>query len=348
MKEDTFKIVKNYYGEVLSGSSDLKTSACCISGSISKSQKEILKLIEPEIKDKFYGCGSPIPLELKGKTVLDLGCGTGRDVYLISYLVGEEGRVIGVDMTDKQIEVAKKYEDIQAKKLGYKSPNTEFKKGYIEDLKSLGIEDDSVDIVISNCVINLSPEKEKVFKEIFRILRPGGELHFSDVFSNSRISDELIKDPVLYGECLSGAMYIEDFRRMITQLGFPDYRILAKRKMDLENLEIEKKVGMIDFYSMTIRVFNVELEDVCEDYGQIAKYIGTIEESPHFFILDDHHKFIAHKPMLVCGNTANMLKDTRFKKHFEIIGDKSRHFGKFDCAPVYSKSDEDSMGGGCC
>ena len=164
MKEDTFKIVKNYYGEVLSGSSDLKTSACCISGSISKSQKEILKLIEPEIKDKFYGCGSPIPLELKGKTVLDLGCGTGRDVYLISYLVGEEGRVIGVDMTDKQIEVAKKYEHIQAKKLGYKSPNTEFKKGYIEDLKSLGIEDDSVDIVISNCVINLSPEKEKVFK----------------------------------------------------------------------------------------------------------------------------------------------------------------------------------------
>ena len=207
--------VKEYYGKVLQGNKDLKTTACCSTDSAPAHQKDILELIEDEILDRFYGCGSPIPDELDGKTVLDLGCGTGRDSYLVSKLVGPSGHVTGVDMTDEQLNVANRNLDQQMENFGFDKPNIEFKKGYIENLKELGIEDNSVDVVISNCVINLSPDKKAVYSEIFRVLKPGGELYFSDVFTDRRVPERLKDDPVLYGECLSGAMYTEDFRRML-------------------------------------------------------------------------------------------------------------------------------------
>lgn len=340
--------VKSYYGKELQGSKDLKTNACCSADTLPANQRRVIQMLDEEIILKFYGCGSPIPPELRGKTVLDLGCGTGRDVYLASYLVGEEGRVIGVDMTDEQLEVANKHIPSMMQKFGFKRPNVEFKKGYIEDLKALGIQDNSVDVVISNCVINLSTDKEKVFKEIFRVLKPGGELYFSDIFTNRRIPDQLRKDPVLYGECLSGALYVEDFRRILHKLGCPDHRIVKKSRVAMTNKEVEAKVGMIDFHSLTIRAFKLDnMEDICEDYGQTATYLGTIHESPHHFELDDHHVFVAGKPMLVCGNTAAMLQDTRFRRHFQITGDKTTHYGPFDCGPTASKVDS-SPGGGCC
>src|SRR3990167_6514452 len=111
--------VKNYYGRILKTNEDLKTSACCTTDSLPDEIKSILKNIEPEILDKFYGCGSPIPKLLNGCTVLDLGCGTGRDVYVVSKLVGENGRSIGVDMTDEQLAVARKYKDVQMERFGY-------------------------------------------------------------------------------------------------------------------------------------------------------------------------------------------------------------------------------------
>lgn len=343
-----YKEVQKYYGEVLERSADLKSNACCTGDSLPLWQRKIISEIEPEILDKFYGCGSPIPLDIEGKVVLDLGCGTGRDVYVASKLVGEHGFVIGVDMTDKQLEVANNYVNAQAVKFGYTQPNVEFKKGFIEDLKSIGIEDNSIDVVISNCVINLSDQKEKVFKEIFRVLKHGGELYFSDVFSDRRIPAHLKKDPVLYGECLSNAMYIEDFRRMLRNIGILDYRIISKRSITIDNPDIEEKIGMVNFYSITIRVFNIPtLEDICEDYGQVAIYLGTIKHAPHKFELDDHHLFETGKPTLVCGNTADMLSQTRFKKHFRIIGDKSTHFGEFPCGnPSSNESKETS--GACC
>ena len=248
--------VKEYYGKILNNKKDLKTSACCAIEDLPIAQREVLGNIEPEILDRFYGCGSPIPPVLENCTVLDLGCGTGRDVYIASSLVGESGKVIGVDMTDEQLEVAVKYKERQRERFGFLTSNVDFKKGYIEDLSSIGIEDNSIDTVISNCVINLSPDKKKVFKEIFRVLKPGGELYFSDVYSGSRISDELRDDPVLYGECLSGALYIEDFRRMLASAGFLDYRIVTKRKLTISNIELASKIGMLDFYSITVRAFN--------------------------------------------------------------------------------------------
>lgn len=336
--------VQDYYGKVLSKSEDLQTNACCSSDSMPAHLRKILKQIEPEVTQKFYGCGSPIPPAIEGCTVLDLGCGTGRDVFLCSKLVGESGHVIGVDMTIEQLEVAKRLADAQAKKFGFSKANTTFHQGYIEDLKSLGIEDNSVDVVISNCVINLSPNKRQVFSEIMRVLKPGGELLFSDVFVDRRLNPALQKDPVLLGECLGGALYWEDFRRMMQDLGVPDVRVLANGSISVGNQEISDKLGSAKFTSVTVRAFKLaSLEDRCEDFGQVAVYTGGIEGSPHAFALDDHHLFEKDRPMLVCGNSAAMVQETRFGKHFKVAGDRSQHFGLFPCGPTV-----DTDSGSCC
>jgi arsenite methyltransferase len=345
----TLEAVRDYYGKVLKTNKDLKTSACCTTDSLPQRIKEVLKDIHPEVIEKFYGCGSPIPQALTGKTVLDLGSGSGRDCFILSKLVGQDGRVIGVDMTDSQLETARKHMGFHTERFGFSKSNVEFFKGYIEDLESVGIANNSIDVVVSNCVLNLSPDKERVFSEIFRVLKPGGELYFSDVFSARRIPKELASDPVLLGECLGGALYIEDFRRLLSRLGCHDYRVVAKTKIQLHNAEIECMAGMIEFYSLTIRAFKLDLEDRCEDYGQVAYYLGTIPECPHVFTLDDHHAFKTGQPLLVCRNTASMLEDTRYAPHFKIIGDTNTHYGLFECSAQDSKnSGNGELKGACC
>ncbi|RGB31642.1 arsenite methyltransferase [Rhizophagus diaphanus] len=335
-EQKAIESVKDYYSNVLKTNKDLKTSACCAKDSIPENVKAIMKDIHPEVLSKFYGCGSPVPPALKGKTVLDLGSGSGRDCFILSKLVGPEGKVIGIDMTDEQLEVANNHISYHMDRFGYDKPNVIFKKGYIEDLQAAGIESESIDVVISNCVLNLSTNKKKAFSEIFRVLKTGGELYFSDVFSGSRIPEALVKDPVLFGECLSGALYIEDFRRIITSLGYPEYRILSKLKINLNDSEVKQKVGMIDFYSITVRTFKLPFEDRCENYGQVATYKGTIEEAPVSFVLDDHHVFKVNESIPVCGNTFMILQKTRYAEHFDVIGDTTLHYGLFDCS---SKSD---------
>jgi arsenite methyltransferase len=335
--QKTVESVKDYYSKVLKTNEDLKTNACCTKETIPANVKAILKDIHPEVLSKYYGCGSPVPFALKGKTVLDLGSGSGRDCFILSKLVGPNGNVIGVDMTDEQLEVANSHISYHMDRFGYDKPNVIFKKGYIEDLQSAGIENESIDVVISNCVLNLSTNKRKVFSEIFRVLKPGGELYFSDVFSGCRIPESLVKDPILFGECLSGAMYVEDFRRLLTSLGYPEYRTLSNRKIDLKSSEIEQKIGMIDFYSITIRVFKIPLEDRCENYGQVAIYKGNLEESPENFVLDDHHVFNTNEPVPICGNTSAILQKTRYAEYFDVFGDPSVHYGLFKCSPESKK-----------
>jgi arsenite methyltransferase len=342
--------IKEYYGKTLKGTASLQTNACCCTESLPLAHRQILAKIDQEILDKFYGCGSPIPPALEGCTVLDLGCGSGRDVYLASRLVGPDGLVIGVDMTGEQLAVARRHQDSQAKRFGWPKSNVDFRQGYIEDLAALGLNDCSVDVVISNCVINLSPEKERVFAEIFRVLKPGGELYFSDVFAGRRMPAELRDDPLLREECMGGALYIEDFRRLLRGLGCLDYRVVAKSRITIGNPQVEARAGMVDFYSMTVRAFKLAcLEDICEDYGQVAYYLGTIADHPFQFTLDDHHTFVRGKPMLVCGNTAAMVEETRFGRHFKVIGDRSVHYGPFDCAPAPGgKLNEGACSGGSC
>jgi len=342
--------VQEYYGETLESSQDLQTTACCTAEAIPEHLKPIFSAIHPEILGRFYGCGSPLPLALEDCTVLDLGCGTGRDCYTASKLVGENGRVIGIDMTDEQLDVAKKHIAYHTDKFGYKEPNVQFLKGQIEDLKSAGIDSNSVDVVTSNCVLNLSPDKEQVLKEVFRVLKPGGELYFSDVYTDRRLPKEMAEDKVLLGECLGGALYVEDFRRILARIGCLDYRMMSSAPIEITNKKILEQLGPAKFSSITIRAFKLDLEDRCEDYGQVAYYNGTIPYAPHTFMLDDHHIFEKNRPMLVCSNTADMVQSTRLKKHFRVEGNTSTHYGLFDCGPetVSIMSDDKDIGGACC
>jgi SAM-dependent methyltransferase len=336
--------IKTYYGKILGASRDLQTGACTCRDDLPSAHRAILDEIDPEILDRFYGCGSPIPPALEGCHVLDLGCGSGRDVYLLSRLVGPQGSVTGVDMTTEQIAIARSHQHRQAERFGFAASNVTFHHGYFEDLRALGIADRSFDLVVSNCAINLSPAKDLVFGEIFRVLKPGGELCFSDVFADRRLPAALAQDPVLLGECLAGALYVEDFRRILGAAGCGDHRVISRCPTPIENPDIEALLGNARFHTMTIRAFRLpDLEDRCEDYGQSAVYLGTIPGQPHSFALDDHHLFETGRPKLVCGNTAAMLSETRYARFFTVTGDRARHFGTFDCAPPLP-----ATGGACC
>jgi SAM-dependent methyltransferase len=328
MREDA---IQQYYGSTLSGSGDLRTGACCSPDAMPDYLQAWLREVPREVNDRFYGCGSPIPAAIDGATVLDLGCGTGRDAFLVSRLVGPRGRVIGLDMTPQQLEVARRGQAAHRETTSL--DNLDFREGVIEDLAAAGIADASVDVVVSNCVLNLSSDKSRVLAEIFRVLKPGGELFFSDVYADRRIPAELLEDPVLRGECLSGALYPEDFRRMLERLGCADHRVLARSPVPLLDPEIEARIGMVRFESVTVRSFKLDLEDRCEDYGQSATYRGDIAHHPHRFVLDDHHVLETGRPLAVCGNTAAMLADTRYAPHFEVTPRRA-HFGLFDCGPT--------------
>ena len=352
--------VSEYYGKVLQTSDDLKTNACSTAGSPPDYIQKCLDNIETEIKAKYYGCGLCIPDLLEGKTVLDLGCGSGRDVYIAAQMVGADGQVIGVDMTPEQLEVAKKYEDCQAEKFGYDSPNTKFYHGYIEKLDELPIEPNSVDVIVSNCVINLCQDKEAVLKECYNLLKPGGELYFSDVYSDRRVPSSLQQDAVLWGECISGALYWNDFQNLAKDCGFKDPRLVEDSVITVNNKKLEEKVNAenLRFFSATYRLWKLDdLESHCEDYGQAVIYKGTVPRSPASLKLDNHHDMERGKVFPVCGNTWKMLQDTRFKDHFEFIGNFDKHYGIFEgcgtslpyeSATTGSSVKGGSSDGGCC
>ena len=325
--------VKQYYGRQLTGSSDLHTDVThCEAVTPPKYVLDVMPLVADEIVAKFYGCGSPIPPALEGCTVLDLGCGTGRDVYVLSKLVGETGHVIGVDMTEQQLEIAQRYQDEQRDKYGFSESNVEFRLGYIEDLAACGIEDESIDLVVSNCVVNLSPFKDLVMNEVYRVLKPGGELYFSDVYASRRLPEELRDDPILHSECLGGATYAEDFRRLMEHAGFERFVWTVDDDMHVGDLAIETRVGFTSFRSRTVRAIKCAagtLEPTEEDYGQHATYLGGMPEMPRYFDWDVDLRFVKGKPRAISGNTARMLRASRYGKFFDI-SDERLHRGAFD------------------
>ncbi len=349
-----YEEVKDYYGKILQNSTDLKTDACCTDSELPNDIKQAMSLIHPEVASRYYGCGLVRPQLLDGMRILDLGCGSGRDCYILSKLVGEQGYVLGVDMTDEQLQVANRHIAFHTQAFGYNQPNVEFKKGYIERLNELNLADNSFDIIVSNCVINLSPDKEAVLKEAYRVLKPGGELYFSDVYSDRRVPQALVKDPILYGECLSGALYWNDFQNLAKKSGFLDPRLVEDRPLGINNPNIETLIGHIKFYSATYRLFKLDgLEPHCEDYGQAVIYQGSIENHAEIFTLDKHHSIETGRIFPVCGNTFKILQESRFKEHFKFYGDMHTHFGIFaDCGTVLPfDSDSPSASGntsGCC
>ena len=329
--ENIHESVQEYYGKELTKSEDLKTNACCTIEEPPKHIKKALANIHDEVMAKYYGCGLTIPDQLDGLTVIDLGSGSGRDVYIASQLVGEQGSVIGIDMTDEQLHVANRHIDYHTDKFGYKTSNVKFIKGNIDDLGELGLEKGSVDLIISNCVINLVEDKDKVLKDAYELLKPGGEMYFSDVYSDRRIPENLRNDPVLWGECLSGALYWNDFLKAAKNAGFTDPRTTEDHPITVENAELENMLGDIKFYSVTYRLWKIDgLEEDCEDYGQAIAYKGTIDHVGSSFELDDHHVFPKGKVMPVCGNTYKMLHDTRYNEHFDFYGTWDTHYGIFE------------------
>ncbi len=341
--------VQNYYGEVLQGSDDLQTNACCSPDDMPDYVKRVLSDIHDDVLTRYYGCGLIAPLALEGARILDLGCGAGRDVYALSKLVGETGRVVGVDMTEAQLDVARRHQEYHAEKFGHAHSNVEFHHGYIEKLDELDLEPGSFDIIVSNCVINLATDKAAVLRGAAHLLKDGGEMYFSDVYADRRVPREMAEDEVLYGECLSGALYWNDFLSISKASGFNDPRLVTARPLTIENPALEQRVAPLSFVSATYRLFKLAaLEPACEDYGQAVIYKGTVEHAPHEFILDSHHVIPKGKVFPVCGNTWMMLRDTRFADHFEFIGDFETHHGIFEGCGGDAPFNFDADGVACC
>jgi SAM-dependent methyltransferase len=320
--------VQAYYGQELTSTADLKTNACCDVDAVPPWMLPLLARIHPEVCRRYYGCGLVCPPLLEGCRVLDLGSGSGRDVYLLAQLVGPRGSVIGVDMTPEQLMVAQKHVAFHAERFGYS--NVSFLEGTIETLDQLPLEPASFDVIVSNCVLNLSIDKAAVLQGVKRLLKQGGEMYFSDVYADRRLPEEVRRDPVLYGECLGGALYWNDFLRLSREAGFIDPRLVNDRPLQITEPKLAPMVGEAHFYSATYRLFNLDnLEDACENHGQAVMYRGSIPDHPHRFDLDRHHSLETGRIVPVCGNTFRMLQHTRFAAHFDGMGDFSRHYGLF-------------------
>lgn len=335
MDDEVKHSVRKYYEE-LPGTGALKTSASSGCKIPPPHVRQYLAKVPEEISARYFGCGTPVPAGLPaGLKVLDLGCGTGRDCYVIARIVGSSGHVTGMDMSPLMLEVANKYMDSYTKEvLGFDSPNMRLVQGSIDNLQASGIAAESQDLIISNCVINLCPNKMAVLREAYRALAPGGEMYFSDMYCDRRIPQELREHNVLLNEGLGGSLYVNDFVRIARQVGFTDPRVLEKKEITIYDPELKTLVGEARFSSITYRLFKIpgRLEAVqCEDYGQVAVYKGTLPGLPNHYTLDDHHQFTKGKPVLVCGNTAAMVGETWLKHHFIVSGDRSCHYGAFSC-----------------
>ena len=243
--------VKTYYGQTLTSSADLKSDACCEISAPEPAVAAALANIHPEVSARYYGCGLVAPDGLEGKTVLDLGCGAGRDVFLLAQLTGPTGRVIGVDMTDEQLAVARAHEAWHAARFGFSRPNTRFVKGYIEELGALELAPGSVDVVVSNCVINLAIDKPAVFAGVRRLLKEDGVMHFADVYAEAPVPEALRADPVLYGECLAGALSWEAFLAAAQDAGFTRPELIDHRPLAVTDPDLLERLDGLRFVSAT-------------------------------------------------------------------------------------------------
>jgi arsenite methyltransferase len=182
------------------------------------------------------------------------------------------------------------------------------------------------------------------------LLKPGGELYFSDIYADRRVPDRVRNDALMYGECLGGALYWNDFLHLAKRHGFADPRLVEDRPIVITDPNLAERAEGIEFYSATYRLFKLDtLEPNCEDFGQAVIYRGTVPGHAHSFVLDKHHDMQTGRVFPVCGNTWHMLHDTRLHQHFDFIGDFSRHFGLFaGCGGELPFSKDAGQSGSCC
>lgn len=342
------KLLSDFYGKEMEKTTDLETNACCDVDTMA-SHAMVTRFIPEIAKKKYYGCGSPLPDDLptlKGLSAVDLGSGSGVDSMILRFYLGPTGTMTGVDMTDEQLSTARSAGLEYMKKINYDPESLCFKKDFIETLES--IPDESVDLVISNCVINLSPRKDLVFNSIQRILKPGGEFFISDIVADRRV--DMMDDEILVAECLGLAPYIHDAHDLMENAGFPDVRVFSQKKLP-DNQRVLDRGDSVQFYSVIWRGYKLaDMDRRCEDYGQIAIYKGNLPASQSRFVFDEGHIFEKDRPVPVCRNTARMISETRLKEYFNVTT-AIKHFGLFkDCdAASFQKFDEnDTFAGGCC
>ncbi len=305
-------------------------------------EPEYLKVIPQEVIERDYGCGDPSRYLRKGETVLDLGSGTGKICFIAAQIVGAKGKVIGVDMTDEMLEVARRNAPIVAERIAY--ANVEFRKGRIQDLaldlelldrqlkqhpitdaasflaadelaeelrvKHPLVANDSIDVVVSNCVLNLVDPKSKrqLFEEIFRVLKKGGRAVISDIVSDEEVPEELQNDPELWSGCVSGALTEEGFLAAFENAGFYGIQILKR------DAEPWRTVQGIEFRSVTIEAFKGK-QGECFERNQGVIYRGPFKE----VLDDDNHRMERGRRYAVCDKTYNLYKKAPYAEFFEFV-----------------------------
>src|SRR5438309_6208811 len=300
-----------------------------------------LSVIPQEVIERDYGCGDPSRYLREGETVLDLGSGTGKICFIAAQIVGPKGKVVGIDMTDEMLEVARRNAPIVAQRIGY--TNVEIRKGRIQDLaldlelldrelkrgqitdaasflaadelaeelrvKHPLIATDSIDVVVSSCVLNLVEPRSKpqLFDEIVRVLKKGGRAVISDIVSDEVVPEELQNDPELWSGCISGALTEERFLGAFENAGFYGIQILKR------DAKPWRTVQGIEFRSVTIEAFKGK-QGECFERNQAVIYRGPFKE----VLDDDNHRMERGKRSAVCDKTYNLYKKAPYREFFEF------------------------------
>jgi len=333
--------------------------------------ENLLKVIPQEVIERDYGCGDPSDYLHEGEVVVDLGSGTGKICFIAAQIVGPSGRVVGIDMTDEMLEVARRNAPIVAERIGY--ANVEFRKGRIQDL-ALDLElldrqlkknpitnatsflaadelaeelrvkhpliiSDSVDVVVSNCVLNLVELKSKrqLFEEIFRILKKGGRAVVCDIVSDEDVPEEMQNDPELWSGCISGAFTEGEFIAAFENAGFYGIQILKR------SAQPWRTVQGIEFRSMTIEAFKGK-QGECFERNQAVIYRGPFKE----VLDDDNHRMERGKRYAVCDKTYNLYKKAPYREFFDFVDpivDVALEQAKpFDCSRTALRHPKETKG----
>jgi arsenite methyltransferase len=293
--------VRNYYSKAAVSAQE---SLCCPT----QYDANDLSHIPEEVRAISYGCGSPVNRASirPGETVVDLGSGGGIDCFIAAKLVGETGNVFGIDMTDEMLKVAQANAIPVAENLGYN--NVEFKKGFLE---AIPLKDQSVDLVTSNCVINLSTNKKEVFEEINRVLKPGGRFVIADIISEKEVPQEMRNHQELWGECVSGALTLSEFLSASRPHGFHGFQI----KKDY----LWKIVEGIKFYSYTLEAFKANKSQpasCCSEYT--ATYAGPFDSISH-----DGATYPVGVTVDIDASQAELLQSSPYARHFIVTDPES-------------------------
>ena len=333
--------------------------------------RSLLEAIPEEIIERDYGCGDPSRYVREGETVLDLGSGSGKGCYIIAQIVGPSGTVVGVDFNEEMLALARKHQDAIGGRLGYH--NVEFRRGRIQNLRldldlveqylarhpvrSLAdlmrlrefeeklsreqplVPDDSVDVIVSNCVLNLvRPEdKRELFSEMYRVLKRGGRVAIADIVSDEPVPDHLKNDPKLWGGCVSGAFQEEELLRAFEEAKFHGIRI---EEMGSEPYQI---IEGIEFRAMTITAYKGK-EGPCIERNQAVIYRGPWKQ----VIDDDNHVLPRGARIAVCDKTYHLYSTPPYQDQFILIPPREEiplgQAGSFDCARTARRHPRETKG----